>query len=1115
MRGESDRGSSFGELLRRARLAAGLTQEELAEQAGLSIRGISDLERGARRTPRRDTIALLAEALHLDEVERRKWQRFRSRPRESTPSTPSTTSSLTPPLALVGREYEFGILTEAIEQAISGRGQVILLAGEPGAGKTRLAEELTGHTNALHIQTAWGKCYPGAGAPAFWPWIQLLRTLLNRYDPALLRTCLGDGAKDIVQILPELRKWWSDLPPTILEGDTARFRLYDSVTTFLRNLADERPLLIVLDDLQWADHSSLLLLEFLAREIQESRLLLLGLYRDTDVTAAEPLASVTPEITRQPANRHLTLPGLSHHEVRTMIELLVAGAIPAGLDAQVANRTAGNPFFIMEMVDFLKTSGFANLPTGQDEWQAAIPTGVRELIRQRLRQMPDDCQNALGVASVIGREFDLRLLREVSQLPTDQLLDTLDIAVRARILEAPGGIAVNYRFIHDLIRETVYDELPPSRRVELHDKVGRALERLSRRETSPQYGRVAHHFLLAAPLDGYEPAIRYLTLAGDQAMESIAYDNAAEYFGKAVDLLRHSGELDTQHGAELVLRLGEAQRRAGNIPRARETFQNAAEIARHRNLPEHLARAALGVSGGIVLVGRDDEAARTLLDEASKLLGTDDSALKAECLARKALAFPMTVSEEDTGFQFNISREAVAIARRVGDPGSLAIALHARHRDLCRTGINQLEEGTAVASEMVDAARETGNLELIFTGLCWRMFEPLTLGDRATVDCLFHECELTAAELRQPFYTYMITSLRAMHAILDGRLAEAAELTERGRSIAEDIGIPHDYGTFWWWVLSYQIFREQDRLHELEGLVTDRITEISGSTAFTDRAVNAQLALIHAFTIANQKSPASSRDRQHVVAEINALLDAVISDTHYGSRPHAMFALVHLAEAIELLDMYDSAARLYEVLIIDAKFVATIGGSFMCVGSIAHYCGILACMLGRWDEAEQHFEAALAMNERMQARPFAARTRYWWARMLLQRGKAEDRERALTLLEEAIQATEEMGMIALRREAAQLRQRYFETASRQRLQHSQIDQTEGAYPHLGLTRREVEVLQLLAEGHSNRKIADELFISHHTVMRHVSSILSKLGVESRTAAARAAVDHGLTKDSND
>lgn len=1111
MRWESNRGSSFGELLRRARLAAGLTQEELAEQAGLSARGISDLERGARRTPRRDTIALLAEALQLDEIERREWQRFRNRSRERTPSTPSTTSSPTQPLALVGRKHEIGILNEALEQIISGRGQVILLAGEPGAGKTRLAEELTGHANTLHIQSTWGRCYPGAGAPAFWPWIQVLRTLLNRSDPALLRTCMGDGARDIAQILPELRQWWSDLPPVMLEGDTARFRLYDSMTAFLRNLADDHPLLIVLDDLQWADHSSLLLLEFLAREIQASRLLLLGLYRDTDVTTVEPLAAVIPEITRQPANRHVTLQGLNQREVRTMIKLLVGQNIPDGMDAQVAERTAGNPFFITEIIGFLKTSGFSNLPTEQDDWHVAIPSGVRALIRQRLKPLSTECQAALEVASIIGREFDLRLLHEISQLPTEQLLDALDTAVRAGILQAPSGIAVNYRFIHDLIRETVYDELPPSRRVELHDKVGRALERLSRTDTSPQYGRVAHHFLLSAPLEGFEPAIRYLTLAGNQAMESIAYDNAAEYFGKAVELLRHSGELDTQHGAELVLRLGEAQRRAGDIPGARTTFQIAAAIARQKNLPEQLARAALGVSGGIVLVGRDDEAARTLLDEASKRLGTDDSALKAACLARKALAFSMNAREGEAEFRFNISREAIEIARRTGDSESLAIALHARHRDLCRAGTNQLEEAMAAAGEMIDAARETGNLELIFTGLCWQMFEPLATGDMATVDRLFRECELVAAELRQPFYTFMITSLNAMHAVLDGRLSDADRLTEQGRSIAEEIGISHDYGTFWWWLLSYQIYREQDRLHELEMRIRDRITEISGSTVFTARAVNAQLTLIHAYAIVNHQLPDESRVRLDVITRINTTLDDILSDMHFGPRPHAMFALAHLAEAIELLNMHDSAARLYKVLIADAKFVATIGGSFMCLGSIAHYCGILACLLHRWDVAEQHFEAALIMNERMGARPFVARTRYWWAKMLLKRGNTEDRKRALKLLNEASQAADEMGMIALGRTAAQLRKRYFELPSRQLLQHARPGQTGNAYAPSGLTRREIDVLRLLAEGHSNRKIADELFISHHTVMRHVSNILSKLGVESRTAAARAAVDRGLTE----
>jgi predicted ATPase len=359
------------------------------------------------------------------------------------------------------------------------------------------------------------------------------------------------------------------------------------------------------------------------------------------------------------------VPGPSLREVGTMIELLVDDEIPQEFAARVAERTGGNPFFVAELIGYIKTTGVSTLYAEENDWHAAVPSGVRELIRQRLHRLPDACQNALKIASVIGREFDLRLLREVSRLPAEQLLDGLGTSVRAGIIRAPSGIAVRYRFVHDLIREAVYDDLSPSRRIQLHEQVGWALERLYKTESSPNYARVAHHFVLAAPLTGHEPAIRFLVLAGDQAMASIAYDNAAEHYGEAVEILGQYGEIANQHGAELMLRLGEAQRCAGDIPSARGTFQRAAQIARENDLSEHLARAAIGYSGGIVLAGHDDLVAWELLQEATEALGPADSAIKAQCLARNSLQYSRILNP-DAHERLNLSVEAVAIARRVG-----------------------------------------------------------------------------------------------------------------------------------------------------------------------------------------------------------------------------------------------------------------------------------------------------------------------------------------------------------------------------------------------------------------------------------------------------------------
>lgn len=1025
MRVGDDQGLSFGKLLRRARIAAGLTQEQLAEMAGLSTRGISDLEREARRMPRQDTVDLLVTALGLGEEEQQSWRRARTRTVSRTGKSPAPPMQ---PTALAGRKHEIKALDLALEQVTMGYGQMVLIAGEPGIGKTRLAEEVSARVRNRHVLTLWGRCYEGTGTPAYWPWIQILRSQLDRCNRDMLRRHMGSGARDLALLLPELYGWWPDLSRSALEGETSRFRLFESMVACLTYLAEDQPLVMILDDLQWADQSSLLLLTFLAREIRAHRVLLLGLYRDTEIERNETLTSAVVEVIRQPGNQQLSLGGLHQHEVQSIIDLLVAEGAPPGLADRVAERTGGNPFYVVEIVRYLGSAGTSDVPDGDADWHLAIPIGVRELIRQRLGHLSAEGREAVEVASVIGREFDLRLLHKVSHVPAEELLDMLEEAVQEKIVRGPAGVAANYRFVHDLIRETIYDDLTPSRRIRLHEQTGLELERLHETESSSHYTRIAHHFLQAVPVSGHWRAINYLDKAGNQAMCSIAYDDAAKHYANGIELLEHYAGLDSEQGAELVLNLGEALRRSGRIPRARETFQQAAGIARRHDLTNHLARAAIGFSGGIVLSGRDDPDAQRLLREASQSLGPEDSALKAQCLARAALAYSGIPDAEFPEWRA-LSIEAVEIARRVEDPEALAIALHAHHRELWGSGRLELRDGMAVAAEMVDVAKTAGNDELLFTGLCWQMFEPLVLGDMRTVDRLFAECEQLASELRQPFYTFMVTSLRSMRALLAGRLAEAEALTEQARLIAQDVGVPQDYDRFWWWLLTYQIYREYDQFSELEMLYGDSL-EGTTHSILMNRIISSQLALLHASEAGIRSDSNRSADVSNALAEIEAALTEVISSQGYGSKSHTVYALVHLAEAASILRDESSARRLYELLVPDAGYVATVGGSFMCVGSVAHYCGLLSSVLGRRDEADQHFRDALRMNEQIGARPFATRTRYAWANLLLEYGSVPgDRGRASDLLDAVDQEATQMGMISLKRQAKELRNQHFTSPS--------------------------------------------------------------------------------------
>jgi DNA-binding CsgD family transcriptional regulator/transcriptional regulator with XRE-family HTH domain/tetratricopeptide (TPR) repeat protein len=1113
MSGRDTSEPGFGERLRRARLAAGLTQEELAERAGLSVRGISDLERGARRSPRRDTLALLADALQLDEAERERWLRAR---RIATSNDPAPDILPLYRTSLVGRQRELELLHGAVDRGASGHGSVVLIGGEPGVGKTRLAGDLADYAGHRGFFPIWGRCHEDEGAPSYWPWVQILRVVLDSRERSTLRHAMGLGASDLAQLLPELHRLWPDLPRVTIEGEPARFRLFDSVTTFLRNVSGRQPLLIVLDDLQWADRSSLQLLEFLGRSIQSDPLVVLALFRDSEVDQNQPLAGTIVEVNREPANQHIWLRGLSEPEVQVMIRTLSDGGIPEDLVPTISARTGGNPFFVGEIVGLLDALPAASQRREHLDWTRVIPLGVRELIRQRLGRVSPQCREILAVASVIGREFDLRLLSGVSEQPAGELVDPLDEAVRARLIDEPSEATIPYRFVHDLIRETIYDDLRPTRRLRLHERVALTLERLHASNLAPRYGRIARHFVLAAPIAGHERAVRYLTLAGDQAMRHVAYSNAADHFSEAIDLLAHFCSANDEHRVDALLGLAEAWRRAGDIPKARETFQLAADIARSVNLPQHFARAAIGFSGGIVLLGRYDTAAIALLDEAAELLGPEDSALKAQCMARSALAFE-GYGKERPPERLTLSQRAVEIARRVGDPEALAVALHVHHQDLRRTGDVSRYTRLTVPQAMVEAAADAGNLELLFTGRCWRMFGPLLIGDVPMVDSLIRDCQQLAAELRQPFYTYVLTGIRAMRAVLSGRLSEAGELAEQARLLGEEVGVPSLHRVFWEWLFKFQLSAELDRMDDLNPLALDTLERMSESPTLDYplrwQVVAAQIAVMRASGLIGADSSRHETQTLARVTDIGSLVTELGLRRRNGWISHCLYAAVHLAQAASIVNDTGSARVMHDWLAPDARFVATVGGAFMCVGSVAHYVGLLSTTLSWWDDAERHFGTALATNERIGARPFAARTRYAWAEMLLRRGRRDDRERARRLLADASVAAAEIGMLSLQRQASELGSHYFGQPSLDPAPPSERDTSSTAQPHpAGLTPREIDVLHLLAKGYSNRQIADELFIALRTVENHVSHVLDKLEVPSRTAAARKAVDLGLAID---
>lgn len=922
--------------------------------------------------------------------------------RESAaPPTPAA-----PPASdFVNRERELEMLQSAFDGALSGQGTVVLLGGDPGIGKTRAVEEFGQRARATGARVLWGRCYEGEGSLAYWPWVQILRADLRERDVEQVADEMGTVIADIARLVPDLRERLPDLPaPIPLDPDQERFRLFESITVYLTRVAEQQPLLLAFDDLHWADRSSLHLLEFLADEIRDHPVLVVGSYRDSGLDRHHPLTRTLNRLARYDPGHRLHLDGLSVEHVAQMSATTSGRPPPPGLIQAIHEQTEGNPFFVREVVRLLIDEGRFDEPENGRAWRISIPQGVRETIELRLDRLSDDAIHVLEIAAVIGRDFDLAVLERVSSLTGAAVIDVLEQSLDAGVLTESQGRPGAFRFAHALIQQTLYEDVSAARRVGLHRQIGRALETEYASDLAPHLADLAFHYAQAARGGGagdIELALEYATLAGAQAMDQVAYVDAVSHFERALQLLDAQRVFDGLRRCELVLYLGEALAATGDSEAAKATFHLAVEIARRAEQPLLLARAAHGIAEAMWKIGLPDQPGLTALAEAVEVLASDESLARVQALADLVRELA-TATEYIPGVQERaglLSDEAMLVAMRLGDTRSRLAASIARRWIMSSS--NDLSDRIASGTEILELARSVGDRHLILLAHAWRIFDLMVIGDMTAVDAENDAYEAVALEIRQSHNLWAVLARRGMRALMQGRIADAERLIEATRALNPRL-VQQQIDVYA--VQISQLRREQGRCEEVLSLASDVVSHYASRSHYGCMRMILQCECGHI--------KAASASFEHYAAD------------DFGHLPRDLrwvSSLALLSDVCVMLRDGARAATLYTQLLPYDGFNVSDGGNVSCFGPVSLYLGNLAVLREDWHTAERHYVDAIAMCGRMDAPLFGVHAEAAFASMLLQRGSTGDIEWAKNLMERALAIAEAFGMTRAQTHIQQLR----------------------------------------------------------------------------------------------
>ncbi len=887
----------------------------------------------------------------------------------------------------VGRDAEMAKLKAKLSEARAGRGGLVMLVGEPGIGKSRMIEEFTESARADGAAVLFGACFEGEWSPPYAPFVEAIANYVKTAEPVQLRADLGYGAAPIARLVPALREILPDTPePAPLQPDEERFRLLDAVSQLLVAISNRQPVVLVLDDLHWAERGTIAMMRHVARFAPKHQTLILGAYRDVELDRQHPLADALSQLRREVEYERIALKGLNEEQIGAWLVAMTEHEVPEQFVHAISEETDGNPFFIREVLIHLADEGKIFQQDGR--WtsnvsveEMGIPEGVRQVIGRRLSRLPDSANKLLTAAAGFNGPFRLDIAAAAAGIDEDTALDAIDAALESQLVRASSNTEI-FEFTHALIRHTLYGELSPPRQVRLHRQIAEAMERVYGARAPEHAPELAYQFHRSAGLPGTERGVEYALAAADAAEDAAAWDEAAAFLQMATELFADGDVRQPRTLGRLSIAFGWALRFEQAVETATRAADGIAEREGANAAGDFLAEAAWGLVGAGDMVG-------------------------SWKLAEKGV--PLKSELHDAAWARLRSLDLVRL--EAADPSYVGIPVMTPERreirDILDIGSGLLAfAALSSRAEAEDQARryrdESGTLEARFSAAVVTVF---LLGDARGGKELWTGIAEEAERSGRIVTAAESCAGAARSCIALARFGDADQWVARGALLARRVG-----------ARSRADFLLTAARYEHAVMTGDGWERLFAETAETALQPEAQDRWAFAATRAGvsrglawmgQAEPAIAQ-----IAELVAPLDlASGSDLNYG------FIVCSAAEALWLLDRrdhLDTVERNLREKVVEPDFrYINVDGCL----SLARLCALQ----GRHEEAIEWFAKARTVLDEQGARPLRAITDYDEALMYVRRGAEGDADRAVTLLDAALAQFREMRMPGWTTRAEELR----------------------------------------------------------------------------------------------